>query len=151
MPIPQYSDAPLASVYSPLLAAGEIEIGLKRDRLQFHPSELVLAQAHGHYAKVYLWREEQLNTHMVYIRMKQLVSLLCDWPNIVHCHRGFVINLDFVAAYRGGTQNFRLLLGESLPQVCVSRDQATDIKARLNKAMPAKKLKAWGNIGDSLQ
>ena len=116
-PQAQEADAPLS-----LLGAG------KDDLLEINSSQLLYVEACGNYVKVYYRKDEAVAQKMLRATIKQIEDAAGGYPNIVKCHRAFLVNLKAVKQVSGNSQGYRLRLGGSVAEVPVSRAYTSTIR-----------------------
>ena len=81
-------------------------------------NDLLYAESDRNYIKLVM---NNGNTDLVRMPIKQLESLLQDTPNLVRCHRAFIVNTNWIENVEGNAQGLRLYLHHRAAFVPVSR------------------------------
>lgn len=100
--------------------------------LIINPRNLIYVESIGNYAIVCYINNEQLATTTIRTTIKQLKEDLSGDTFIVQCHRGFLVNLDFVESMEGSNGRFYLNMFYSDKKIPVSRTNKTMIKDTLS-------------------
>lgn len=100
--------------------------------ITINPRNFIYVESVGNYANVCHIANEQLTTTNLRTTIKQLKEDLLGNDNIVQCHRGFLINLDYIESMEGTNGRFFLNLFYSDKKIPVSRAYKTTIKETLS-------------------
>ena len=106
--------------------------------ITINPRNFIYVESVGNYANVCHIANEQLTTTTLRTTLKQLKEDLLGNDNIVQCHRGFLINLDYVESMEGSNGRFFLNLFYSDKKIPVSRAYKTSIKETLSTCLDQK-------------
>lgn len=109
----------------------QIHSELKKDDLEIYGRELVYAETADNYVAVYHLTGDKLQKSLVRSTMGRLETDLSDLPNLVRCHRAFLVNLDFLESFRGNAQGLQLKLKHTENEIPVSRNMVGKIKSLL--------------------
>jgi hypothetical protein len=104
---------------------------LKKDDLEIFERELVYAETADNYIAVYHLIEGKLEKSMVRSTLGRLETDLSDRPNLVRCHRAFLVNLEFLESFKGNAQGLQLRLRNTPNEIPVSRNRMSKIKSML--------------------
>ena len=100
--------------------------------ITINPRNFIYVESVGNYANVCHIANEQLTTTNLRTTIKQLKEDLLGNDNIVQCHRGFLVNLDYIESMEGTNGRFFLNLFYSDKKIPVSRAYKTTIKETLS-------------------
>ena len=97
-----------------------------------HPHSFIYVESVGNYADVCYIDNEQLTNTTIRTTIKQLKDDLLDQDFIVQCHRGFLVNLEYVESMEGSNGRLFLNMFYSAKKIPVSRANKTAIKEALS-------------------
>lgn len=100
--------------------------------ITINPRNFIYVESVGNYAKVCHIANEQLTTTTLRTTIKQIKEDLSGNDHIVQCHRGFLVNLDYIESMEGTNGRFFLNLFYSDKKIPVSRAYKTTIKETLS-------------------
>ncbi|MBQ0057483.1 MAG: LytTR family transcriptional regulator [Bacteroidales bacterium] len=95
--------------------------------IAIHPHNFIYVESVGNYADVCYIDNEQLTNTSIRTTIKQLKEDLSEYEFIVQCHRGFLVNLDYVESMEGSNGRFFLNMFYSGKKIPVSRTNKTSI------------------------
>lgn len=96
-----------------------------------NPRNFIYVESVGNYANVCYIDNEQLTTTAIRTTIKQLKEDLSGNDFIVQCHRGFLVNLEYVESMEGANGRFFLNMFYAEKKIPVSRANKTTIKETL--------------------
>lgn len=100
--------------------------------ININPHNFIYVESVGNYANLCFIDNEQLTTTTIRTTIKQLKEDLSGNDFIVQCHRGFLVNLEFVESMEGSNGRFFLNMFYSEKKIPVSRANKTAIKETLS-------------------
>lgn len=100
--------------------------------ITLNPRSLIYVESVGNYADVCYIDNEQLTNTTIRTTIKQLKDDLLDQDFIVQCHRGFLVNLEYVESMEGSNGRLFLNMFYSAKKIPVSRANKTAIKEALS-------------------
>ncbi len=98
-----------------------LEVGQGKPPFQIPIDNLLLVEAADNYCKFNYLKQDELQTELVRIKLKEVEDILQSESFIFRCHRSYLVNGHFVKSISGSSQNHRLVLGYGLDKVKVSR------------------------------
>lgn len=98
-----------------------------------NPCNFIYVESVGNYANVCHIDNGQLTMSTLRTTIKQLKDDLSSNDNILQCHRGFLVNLDFVESMEGSKGRYFLNMFYYDKKIPVSRTNKTIIKETLSK------------------
>ncbi len=90
--------------------------------------QLLYVEAAGNYLRIWVLQNGQPTDYRLRATLKQQEELWAGHPQLLRCHRAFMVNLDRVQQVSGNSAGYRLTLHPDLPPVPVSRGQAQAFK-----------------------
>lgn len=106
-----------------------------KDQLVVSSDDVLFLESEDNYVTVNFIEGEQHRTHLLRSSLKRLEDMM-DEPNLVRCHRSFIVNLGRVASCRGNRHGLHLKLRGMSGMVPVSRSYTGTI-LELLQATPA--------------
>lgn len=91
------------------------------------PSMLQFIEAEGNYINVFYLENGVSQKKTLRCTLKQVEELFKDYPNIIRCHRAFIVNIDKIKHVDGNAQGYRLHIDDTDRTVLVSRAYATSV------------------------
>ena len=104
-----------------------LKITTSQEEIQLHPENLLYIESDGNYAQVVCCEESNVKKDLYRSTLKHLDENIPD-PNIIRCHRSYMVNLDQVKAISGNAQGFKLTLHNCEEIVPVSRKYVPIVK-----------------------
>lgn len=96
-----------------------------------NPHDFIYVESVGNYANICFIDDEQLTSTTIRTTIKQLKEDLSGNDFIVQCHRGFLVNLEYVESLEGANGRFFLNMFYTEKKIPVSRTNKTAIKETL--------------------
>lgn len=99
--------------------------------LSLNIGQLYYVESDANYLKVALYEDGQLQVKSIRMTLKQFEEATQDFPQLMRCHRAFVVNMGHVTYYEGSVSKGELhfdLIGDVVP---VSKTYASSIAGRL--------------------
>lgn len=100
--------------------------------IAINPRNFIYVESVGNYADVCYIDNEQLTNTNIRTTIKQLKEDLSDYHFIVQCHRGFIVNLEYVESMEGTNGRFFLNMFYTDKKIPVSRTNKNTIKEALS-------------------
>lgn len=106
--------------------------GSTREQIEVEPSSILFLTSESNYVKVfYLDSEDKVQSKMLRQTMSNIESQLNACPNIIRCHRAFIVNLQHVRHASTSAAGLLLTLDASKLSVPVSKTYISMVKASL--------------------
>lgn len=105
-----------------------ILIGNLHKTLDFSPQDFLFVEAEGNYVKFHYSASGKERVQMLRATMSQVEEAISDLPEVVRCHRAFMVNINKVEKISGNAQGLRLSIPQSAEEVPVSRAHVSKIK-----------------------
>ncbi len=100
--------------------------------ITINPNNFIYVESVGNYANVCYIDEENLTNTTIRTTIKRLKEELSSNEFIVQCHRGFLVNLNYVESMEGANGRFYLNMFYSDKKIPVSRANKSIIKDSLS-------------------
>lgn len=91
----------------------------------------IAAAADDNYLDIYYLKMGILEHDVVRFTLARLEAVVKDRPNLVRCHRKYLVNLDFVEQCKGNAQGLRLKLANIDSEIPVARALVEEVRKRL--------------------
>jgi hypothetical protein len=131
--IPQHDDE-----YIPIQNKGQasenlikISSQLKKEELNFYPSEFLYAESDGNYVIFYLVRNETLKKEVIRNSINNVEKQLSEIPYFLRIHRAFIVNLKKVRSKHGNTLGYQIKLSGIDSRIPVSRSNTNNFNKLL--------------------
>jgi len=128
----QSEDTDLKNIF---LDDNEISItilGNTKDSLVLSPSKILYAEVIGNYVTIHFIKDDRVEKKSLRMTLSQIIEELSEYPEIVRCHRAFIVNTSNITNVRGNSQGYYLKLYAQEQEVPVSRSYIRIIKDKLN-------------------
>lgn len=109
-----------------------ILIEAENTQILLNPDTFLYAESMGNYANIISCESNEINKELHRSTLKHLAEKI-PAPNILRCHRSYIINLDQVANVTGNAQGFKLSLKNCEEIIPVSRKYVPLVKAYFAK------------------
>lgn len=106
-------------------------IGSTKETVKLDVENLLYIESNGNYADITFLQNEQKTKKTLRCTLKQLENNLADFPQIIRCHRAFLVNIQYIIHVEGNAQGYRLKLQNTVENIPVSRAYATEVYQRI--------------------
>lgn len=103
-----------------------------KDKLEIESENLLYIESIGNYIKIYHIGDKKLNISILRCALKRAEVQLKDAPNLIRCHRAFMVNIDKVIHAKGNSLGLKLILEGAESEVPVSRNFSKTLKTRID-------------------
>jgi len=93
----------------------------KNDSLEIRTDDLLFIQAVDNYCEAHYLKEGQLHSKLLRASLKNIESQFEDFPNILRCHRSFIVNKVKISRLSGNARAYYLHFEAAEEQVPLSR------------------------------
>ena len=100
----------------------------KNEYFRLFPDQLILIKSASNYIEVYYKEENKLLKKLIRNTLKSTELLLSKNPEIIRCHRSFMVNKKYIKNLRRGSDGLVLELFDYPQEVHVSRQYAVNVK-----------------------
>ncbi|MEL7221525.1 MAG: LytTR family DNA-binding domain-containing protein [Bacteroidota bacterium] len=125
------SSLPIQAAVPAILTAKEEEVIVeiigsgKQDHIQLPLSALFFISSEDNYIIVHRYQQSKLERQMLRCTLKEAAEQI---PDLRRCHRSYLINPDHLQDIQGNAARARLILGDSVAEVPLSRSYYSDFK-----------------------
>ena len=109
--------------------------GKTRDSLSLYLKDLLYIEASGNYVMIHLYQESGIIQKTLRSTIQQIEQDLQEYPEIVRCHRAFIINMIHVKEIGSTPQGHYLMILEQKIKIPVSRSYKKTIRTKLSPAV----------------
>jgi hypothetical protein len=106
---------------------------LKKEELEFYPSQLIYAESDGNYIEFHLSVDNQIKKRVIRNSINNIEQQLSSIPFIFRTHRAFIVNIKKVISQKGNTLGYRLKLSGTDTEVPVSRQKTREFDQILKR------------------
>ncbi len=99
----------------------EIISKLKKERLSFHPGQLLYATSDGNYVLFYLNRNHKIEKEIIRNSINDIEQQLAHIPYFMRTHRAFIVNVKEVRLKKGSTLGYHVRISGIDTEIPVSR------------------------------
>ena len=111
----------------------QIDSKLKKEKLNFFPSQFLYAMSEGNYVEFYLNRDNHIQKEIIRNSISNIAGQLMGIPFCVRTHRAFIVNVKKVHLKKGNTLGYRLKLTGIDVEIPVSRQNINTFIQRFNE------------------
>jgi hypothetical protein len=104
----------------------------EKDSLTLTTRDLLYIESADNYAKVVFWKNERQEKMLLRSSLSRIEEQI-QAPDIVRCHRSFIVNLRQVESITGNAQGYRLQLKNEATVIPVARRYGDQVKAYFQK------------------
>ncbi len=105
----------------------------KNENLTLNPDQIIYLQAQDNYVEVVYQEANQIKKQLLRASLKLMHEELQNLPQMMRCHKSYIVNLDHVAEAKGNAQGYRLYFHSMDTYVLVSRQSVPELKKILLK------------------
>ncbi|GET24802.1 hypothetical protein NT017_11310 [Prolixibacter sp. NT017] len=99
----------------------QIESKLKKETLEFYPSQFLYAESDGNYVVFYLQEKNEIKKKIIRNSISQIENQLTSQTRFFRTHRSFIVNLEKVTGKDGNTSGYRITVEGLSTEIPVSR------------------------------
>lgn len=99
----------------------QISSQLKKEELNFYPSQFMYAESDGNYVVFYLNKNNLVKKEIIRNSINNIEQQLSEIPYFLRTHRAFIVNLKKVRNKQGNTLGYQIKLSDSEFKIPVSR------------------------------
>jgi len=100
----------------------------QKDSLRVKVDAFILAKSADNYIEVFYYGNNEVKSQMVRSTMKNTEQLLKEFDFIFKCHRGFIINKNYIEEISGSSQGYKLHFNKIDFPVLVSQKYISEFK-----------------------
>lgn len=94
----------------------------EKDFIEFDINNFYFIESSGNYIEIYLLYEDKIIRKTYRSALKRALNFFNTIPEIVQCHRAFIVNTNKIISAKGNSQGLRLSLENCNNEVPVSRN-----------------------------
>ena len=103
-----------------------------KDKLEVELSDLIYIESVGNYIQVSYYKEKKIAKMLLRGTIKRMEEEPQQPPQLVKCHRAFIVNFEYVERVKGNSLELRIVLKNVDGEIPVSRNNALKIKNALS-------------------
>ena len=96
-------------------------------KISFNVSDFVAVEAQGNYCMFYIIRKNVVTRKLLHTTMKGLEGQLSDFPQIIRCHKSYLINIHQISRVSGNSRGYSLHFVDDMDPIPISRGYQKDV------------------------
>jgi hypothetical protein len=93
----------------------------EKERITFTADSLVYITSQGNYASFFLKKDDTIKEKILRITLTKITEELKDHPNIIRCHKSYIVNSNFINDISGNARGYLLKSNYISEEIPVSR------------------------------
>jgi hypothetical protein len=93
----------------------------EKEQITFKADNLVYITSQGNYASFFLKKDDGIKEKILRTTLTKITERLKDHPNIIRCHKSYIINSNFIHDIRGNARGYLLKSNYISEEIPVSR------------------------------
>ena len=103
----------------------------EKDFIEFDINEFLYIESSGNYIELYIQYNDKIIRKTFRSTLKRSLDFFANHPEIIQCHRAFLVNTSKIINAKGNSQGLRLSLENCETEVPVSRGYVERIKNKI--------------------
>lgn len=125
-------NAQISSIKKPVAKAVNNIVTLysesRKERVEVDIKSLLFIESRGNYIHIHILKGQTLEVNILRTTLK-LIELACnDYPQLIRCHRGFLVNTLNVEHVKGNAQGYKLTFKDAGNEIPLARSFAKDFQ-----------------------
>ena len=104
-----------------------VESEKTRGRLSFSMDDFIAVEAQGNYCMFYIMRKNVVTRKLLHTTMKALETQFSVYPQVIRCHKSFLINIHQISRVSGNSRGYLLHFTGDIDPIPVSRGYQKDV------------------------
>ena len=100
--------------------------------LQLSPSDLIYIASADNYVEVHYLEQDQSRKQLIRSSLRRVESQLADQPQMLRCHRSYLVNLDLLQNSEGNSAGLRVDLRGTSRTIPVSRSYVPRVREAID-------------------
>ena len=93
----------------------------EKEQITFDADNLVYITSQGNYASFFLKKDDTIKEKILRITLTKITEKLKDHPNIIRCHKSYIVNSNFINDISGNARGYLLKSNYISEEIPVSR------------------------------
>ena len=111
----------------------EIDSENKNEIFRISCNNLYFIKSASNYVEIFYLEGGKIKSSLVRNSLKRIEKKLSDFPELIRCHRAYIVNLNTIKSIEGNSQGYILYFENSVHVVPVSRSYLKKFKEGINK------------------
>jgi len=99
-----------------------------KESLTINPHTFIYAEVQGNYVTLFYMKGENVEQKSLRITLSQIIDVFDKYPDVVRCHRAFLVNMQYIIDIYSSSQAHSLTLKNIKPEIPVSRSYIKDLR-----------------------
>jgi LytTr DNA-binding domain len=104
----------------------------EKDSIYFSISDFFFIESSGNYIELYISNSDKIIRKTFRNTLKRSLDFFEEIPEVLQCHRAFIVNTSKITNAKGNSQGLRLNLENCDTEVPVSRGFVNDVKSKIS-------------------
>lgn len=96
-------------------------------KLTFSMDDFIAVEAQGNYCMFYIMKKNVVTRKLLHTTMKALEAQLSAFPQIIRCHKSYLINIHQISRVSGNSRGYLLHFSGDIDPIPVSRGYQKDV------------------------
>jgi len=105
----------------------------EKDYIEFNPNDFYFIESTGNYIEIYIMKDNEMVRKTLRSTLKRALNFLEDIPEVIQCHRAFIVNSSKIINAKGNSQGLRLNLENCDYEITVSRNYVEMVRNQIKK------------------
>jgi hypothetical protein len=106
-----------------------------KDFFELPASDILFVESMGNYINVHYLEGKNLLRNTLRNTIKSTQQCFASTPQIIQCHRAYIVNIDKIISIKGNSQGLRVMLSNCDAEVPVSRSYVDAIRRKLSEQL----------------
>jgi hypothetical protein len=93
----------------------------EKEKITFKADNLIYITSQGNYASFFLKKDNAIKEKILRITLTKITEKLKEHPNIIRCHKSYIVNSNFINAIKGNARGYLLKSNYISEEIPVSR------------------------------
>ena len=104
----------------------------EKDFVEFDINDFYYIESSGNYIEIHLLMEDKIIRKTFRSSLKRGLDFFIEIPEVIQCHRAFIVNTTKINNVKGNSQGLRLSLKNCETEVPVSRGFVKNVKNKIS-------------------
>lgn len=103
-----------------------------RETMTVNPHDVLYVESVANYVNIIYYKDSELCQKRFRSSLKDIESALAEYPFLVHIHRAFLVNINFITQVTGNSSGYKIELFGSDKTLPVSKSNVAAFKEKIN-------------------
>lgn len=102
-------------------------------KISFNLDDFIAVEAQGNYCMFYIMKKDVVTRKLLHITMKALETRFEEFPQVIRCHKSFLVNIHQISKVNGNSRGYSLVFNDDIDPIPVSRGYQKDVMETIRK------------------